>query len=158
MNDLYMVNPFSDDDLRMVKDFNTDTYHKLLNIRKNYNYDEYLNLLNYSVVSENYYSTIKDSKIVNFFTVCCEKDTRISYVYPIVNLHSRDIINKITENLILNQSMEEVFVFVLKDDIKTLNSLTLDNNYISLFTKDDTIYVPFVKDRSLEMEFKRRKY
>ena len=137
MTKLCIVNPFKEDDFKLLEKFEEDNsiktkvYSYLKSIKQTMSKEEYTtNQKNYNDVIQGIY--IKDG---NYIKDCCflegQKDIRkctISFSPLRKNLKKRLLLSAVTDYALNTLNMEEVFISLEKEDIKTLKQLE-ENNY-----------------------------
>ena len=140
---LVVINLSNNDHLKLVKDFDNDLYSKLILDNNKFEY-----MLD--VIDSKFYASVKDNKIINFFRVEEEKDTKTARVYPVMKIYQKDLINNIFDDITVNDGMEVVFVFIDKNDDKLINNLIQDS-FLPISDIGDEFFT-LVKEKNIEKE------
>ena len=134
---LCIVNPFKEEDFKLLEDFEQDNnikakiYSYLKSIKETMSKEEYeKKQKNHNDVIQGIY--IKDG---NYIKDCCflegQRDIRkctISFSPLRKNLKKRFLLSAVTDYALNTLNMEEVFISLEKEDLKTLKQLE-QNNY-----------------------------
>lgn len=153
LRDIHEFNPYSENELELLNKYSTNIHNEILKEINGLSYDGYKRKMELDILVKKYYYTKKDNEITNFIKVLIEKDTKIASIYPSINIYDKNLIPEISNDL-LNDDIEEVFVFIKKDNQKLLDDL-LNDNFISLRTDDDGGFIPLLKEKTYEDENKR---
>lgn len=153
---LHIVNPYNETDLFLLKDYclknNSDLYKEFYQIKENYTEIQYKHQEDVNIINRKIFYTLKENEISNLIYVEIEKDTKTANVYPKINSYVKNLIPELSDYLIMNNFMEEVFIFVKQNDIKTATNL-IDNDFISLSTgENNEEYIPFLKEKENILE------
>lgn len=154
LKELHIASPYNEVDLKLLKDFclenNNTIYTELKKIKEKFSEEQYKCQEEENIINIKNYYTIKEGKITNLIYTELEKDTKTANLYPTINSHIKNLIPALAEYLILNNKMEKIFVFVKKEDKKTIANL-LENNFLSLSDeKGEEEYLPFLKENQTE--------
>ncbi len=160
LNTIYsVISPYNDKDMQLLSNFclksSCDLYEKLKKIKNTYTEEQYKFQKEYDIVTEDYYFTENNNEIVNLVKVEVIKDRKTAKIDIYKVDSNKKFIPDFCRYLIMVYGFEDVFVFVKREDIQTINSL-LENNFISLASSlDDEECIAFLLEKVHEKESSR---
>ena len=144
MKNLHIINPYNKEDYFLVRDFDIKLFNEMVSNIEGKNEKEYFDSLNNGIIIKEYFASIKENKIKDFIVSEESRDTKKVNLYPYTN--DSNFLSKVSDYLMM-QDMEEIYVFIKKNDNKKSN--LLQSNFIPLGDKDD--YLVFMQEKVLEM-------
>lgn len=153
IKELHIASPYNDQDLIYIKRYcrkhHQSLAERLEKIRDTYSEEEYEQQKELAVINREIYYTLTAEQITNLIEVEIEKDKKVATVYPQIHTYVKDLIPEICNDLIELNGMEQVFVFIRKNDQKTIRQL-LEKGFLSLLTTEDQDdYIPFLKEKEI---------
>ncbi len=131
------INLNNKEDLKLVKDYDINIYNSIKKrLRKKED----------NIITDIFLASTKTNKIENFYTIHIEKDTKIASIYANIKNNKEKIISVITEDLLQENYIETVFIFIEKNNIKLINYL-MEKGFMSLGDESDTKYIPLIKEK-----------
>lgn len=148
MAKLYNINPYNEKDMSYLREYDNSLYDSLINISKEMTEKVYEGERIKSVSTDDYYYTLKDDKVDNFYKVVTEKDRKASSIYTKLKTKNKAEILSLTNMLLIVDGIEDVFTFIDYDE-NFINKLR-DEGFILLGDEKNKIVMQKEQEKENE--------